>query len=157
MGCQVGQGGPQARGHSSWVSSVAFSLDGSRIASGSYDDTIRIWDARSGKEVRTVPMGLTVDRLRFERSSDFGLQLQTNAGSIDLDVEIQSDDQLPLDQQSASNGMRLAWNLSGDGSWVTWCGRGQYGSHLISDLDNQTFRKMGQQLPSAVRRDAWWL
>ncbi|RYP30214.1 hypothetical protein DL767_006361 [Monosporascus sp. MG133] len=41
-------------GHSGRVTSVAFSPDGSRIVSGSYDHTIKIWDAKSGKEVRTL-------------------------------------------------------------------------------------------------------
>ena len=41
-------------GHSSSVKSVAFSPDGSRIASGSSDRTIKIWDAKSGKEIRTL-------------------------------------------------------------------------------------------------------
>jgi len=35
-------------GHSQGVASVAFSPDGTRIVSGSYDTTIRIWDAVSG-------------------------------------------------------------------------------------------------------------
>ena len=34
-------------GHESWVRSVTFSPDGARIASGSYDGTVRIWDAFS--------------------------------------------------------------------------------------------------------------
>jgi WD40 repeat protein len=31
-------------GHSSWVNSAAFSLDGKLIVSGSEDNTIRLWD-----------------------------------------------------------------------------------------------------------------
>jgi WD40 repeat protein len=37
-------------GHSSSVNSVAFSPDGSRIVSGSFDNTLKVWDAESGKE-----------------------------------------------------------------------------------------------------------
>jgi len=38
------------RGHSDWVSSVAYSPDGKHIVSGSYDNTVKIWDSQSGKE-----------------------------------------------------------------------------------------------------------
>jgi len=38
-------------GHSSGVRSVAFSPDSTRIVSGSYDQTIRIWDAVSGTPI----------------------------------------------------------------------------------------------------------
>ncbi len=37
-----------------WVSSVAFSPDGRLFVSGSNDETIRLWDVSSGKEVRRL-------------------------------------------------------------------------------------------------------
>ena len=33
--------------HNRWVTSVAFSPDGTKIVSGSYDKTIKVWDAVS--------------------------------------------------------------------------------------------------------------
>ena len=30
-------------GHTGWVRSVCWSPDGSRLASGSYDETVRVW------------------------------------------------------------------------------------------------------------------
>ena len=36
------------KGHQNWVCSVAFSPDGSQLASGSADCTVRLWDVRSG-------------------------------------------------------------------------------------------------------------
>ena len=42
---------PPLRGHDLYVLSVAFSPDGSRIVSGSYDQTIRVWDASTGVEM----------------------------------------------------------------------------------------------------------
>ncbi len=36
------------QGHSGWVTSVAFSPDGKRIVSGSYDNTVRVSDAHTG-------------------------------------------------------------------------------------------------------------
>ena len=41
-------------GHGSAVNSVCFSPDGSLLASGSWDDTIRLWDVRTGKRLRTL-------------------------------------------------------------------------------------------------------
>ncbi|QRV86978.1 Vegetative incompatibility protein HET-E-1 [Ceratobasidium sp. AG-Ba] len=38
-------------GHTDWVWSVAYSPDGAYIASGSWDETIRMWDAHTGQQV----------------------------------------------------------------------------------------------------------
>jgi WD40 repeat protein/tRNA A-37 threonylcarbamoyl transferase component Bud32 len=42
------------RGHTSRVTSVAFSPDGNRLASGSADNTVKVWDARTGLETLTL-------------------------------------------------------------------------------------------------------
>ena len=42
------------KGHTSHVLSVRFSPDGTRIASGSYDRTIHLWDAPTGAELHTL-------------------------------------------------------------------------------------------------------
>ena len=41
-------------GHSDSVRSVAFSPDSTRLASGSYDHTVKIWDANSGACLQTL-------------------------------------------------------------------------------------------------------
>jgi WD40 repeat protein len=41
-------------GHSDWVNSIAWSLDGSRLASGSWDKTVRIWDPATGQCASTL-------------------------------------------------------------------------------------------------------
>ena len=42
------------KGHSHHVTSVAFSPNGERVASGSEDNTIRIWDAATGQLQREL-------------------------------------------------------------------------------------------------------
>jgi WD40 repeat protein/serine/threonine protein kinase len=45
------------KGHSSKVGGVAISPDGKLLASISYDQTVRIWDAETGREVRSLKGG----------------------------------------------------------------------------------------------------
>ena len=41
-------------GHTEEVTSVAFSPDGRTLASGSYDNTIRLWNSETGERIRTL-------------------------------------------------------------------------------------------------------
>ena len=42
------------KGHSGTVYSVAFSPDGKRLATGSGDRTVKLWDAATGQELLTL-------------------------------------------------------------------------------------------------------
>ena len=43
-------------GHTGFVTSVAFSPDGTKIVSGSWDRKVRVWDAESGQPVHEEPL-----------------------------------------------------------------------------------------------------
>ena len=51
---ESGQELRQLKGHTNWVRSVAFSSDGSRAVTGSWDATVRVWDILSGSHDKTV-------------------------------------------------------------------------------------------------------
>ncbi len=46
------------RGHTSYVYGVVFMPDGSRIVSGAWDQTVRVWDAASGEQRLVIPTGV---------------------------------------------------------------------------------------------------
>jgi WD40 repeat protein len=56
------------KGHSGWVTGIAFSADGHRLASGSSDQTVKLWDVSTGQETSTVASKIKeVQALAFSR------------------------------------------------------------------------------------------
>ena len=65
-------------GHSYDVNSVSFSPDGSKLASGSVDKAIKLWEDPRHREVK-VTMLFCLRRAN-RRRRDFGLELPSEAG-----------------------------------------------------------------------------
>lgn len=81
------------RGHNQEVTSVAISSDGRRIVTGSSDNTVRLWDSESGKEMRCLRGH--VDRVNSvaisadgRRIVSVGIRVMTRVGECDRTVQV---------------------------------------------------------------------
>jgi WD40 repeat protein len=66
-------------GHTGSVNSVAFSADGDRLASASDDNTVRVWDAKTGQPLHTLERVGWPNRVAF---SEDGSRLLTDHGTL---------------------------------------------------------------------------
>lgn len=79
------------------MTSVAISADGKRIPSGSEDQTVRVWDARTGQAALSLKRH--TDHVRGVAFSPDGKRIVS--GSDDGTVKVFQLDQLLADQQRA--------------------------------------------------------
>jgi WD40 repeat protein/tRNA A-37 threonylcarbamoyl transferase component Bud32 len=106
-------------GHSSRVTSVAWSPNGTHLASASYDKTIRLWNATNGQHIQTYrghsgrvnALAWSPDSSRFISASDDGSMLIWNTTSKN-----------PLFTFSEHTGKVIAVAWSPDGSRIASAG-----------------------------------
>ena len=102
-------------GHSSLVHSVAFSHDSTRLASVSWDHTVKTWDARSGACLQTLDVGRALSNISFDTT---GSCLHTNHGLVALDTISTSD--IPANSIRPQNSQYQGIGLSPNGDWITY-------------------------------------
>jgi WD40 repeat protein len=115
----------ELKGHTNWATSVAFSRDGGRVVSGSYDKTVRIWNATTGK-VETELKGHTHWVMSVAFSQDGS---RVVSGSKDRTVRV----------WNVATG-EVEAELKGHTDWVTSVAFSQDGSHIVFGSRDETVR-----------------
>ncbi|QRV93089.1 hypothetical protein RhiJN_21107 [Ceratobasidium sp. AG-Ba] len=116
----------QSMAHDGQVRSVAFSPNGRHIISGSYDKTVRIWDADTGAQV-----GELVGHLDWVESVDFSPDGRRIAsGSSDKTVRVWNID----------TGAPIGEPFTGHLDWVKSVAFSPNGLRIVSGSDDKTIR-----------------
>jgi len=140
-------------GHRDYISTVRFSPDGEKVATASWDETARVWDAATGKELAVLTgHGLRVnvavfspDGLRVATAGSDGTARFWNAGTGAQELLLEGHgDQVVDIEFSPQGGMLLT--RGGDHTvrlWDTWLGwpedqfrlRGEWGREARFSAD----------------------
>ncbi|MFO8174459.1 MAG: WD40 repeat domain-containing protein, partial [Longimicrobiales bacterium] len=112
-------------GHGWWVTACAFSPDGTRVVSGSWDKTLKVWDSRSGRVLST-----------FE---GHGEPVHACAFSPDGSQVISAAEDRALKLWDAETGREVLTYEDHHGPVLT-CARRPDGTQLISGSSDKTLR-----------------
>jgi WD40 repeat protein len=130
------------QGHSGWVTGLAFTPDGRRLVSGSWDQTVKIWDVSTGLPAGTVSNNIHYVQALAASRDGRSIAAENSADSVTIwdTATGQPVHTLPTDRK-----VRGAGN-----NWVYSIAFSPDGRLLASGLDDKTIRiwdvKSGQPL-----------
>jgi len=120
------------KAHSGWVTGVAFSPDGQRLASGSWDRTLKFWQVGSGEQLNSVVSQMKeVQSLAFSRDGHW-LATENSSNTVTLRNPTTGQEILALPSDKPLGPLGSNWvysiSFSPDGRW------------LASGIDDKTVR-----------------
>ena len=116
--------------HSAWVMSVAFSPDGTQILSGSFDTTAKLWEAPTGKLIRTFKHRGTIDRReRIDELTGEAVRTASDSRRVVASVAFSPDGQRVL--TGSFDAMRL-WDIASGEILRSFVARDQPNNNVLS-------------------------
>ena len=131
------------KAHSGWVTTVAFSADGQRLASGSWDRTVKFWEVASGEQLSSVSSKMKeIQSLVFSRDGHW-LATENSANTVVLRDPNSGQEIRALPSSKALGALGSNWvysiAFSPDGRW------------LASAVDDKTVRLWDVKTGDKVR------
>lgn len=112
---QSGECRQTLEGHSNWISSMVFSPDGTRLASGSWDKTVKVWDVACAKELLCYDTQVDNHRIEF---NDDSTKISVNGEAVH--ISLQTPFCGAIAGSSGQNPKSPSTRLGIDSGWVTW-------------------------------------
>jgi putative methionine-R-sulfoxide reductase with GAF domain/Tol biopolymer transport system component len=131
------------KAHSGWVTTVAFTADGQRLASGSADESMKFWDVTTGQELNAVNGDKQVQAIAFSRDGRW-LASEDSTHSVAL-----------FDARTGREVRRLIGKkptaFLGSKNWVYSIAFRPDGRRLATALDNKTVTLWDVDTGEAIR------